>query len=123
MKTILTVVMVAIIATFSFATETETSVQAATKNLMTEFSEEMNDDVNKPDNYFSINEISDIKENVKVTFYVDENQKLVLLKVKTDNNDAKNYVKHFLNKNTISADKILCGKAYTFNLYLKYRAH
>ncbi len=86
MKTILTVVLVAVVSTFSIATET--SVQAATKNLMTEFSEEMNDDVNKPDNYFSVNEISDIKENVKVTFYVDENQKLVLLKVKTDNNDA-----------------------------------
>ena len=123
MKTIFTMVLAVLISTIAYAGKTETSVQAAQKNLIEDITLALNKDVNDPNNYFAENEIRNVKENVKVTFYVNGEQEVVLLRVKTDSYDAENYVKHFLKNNIIHADSILSGQAYTFNLYLRYKMH
>ena len=120
MKTILTMVMVVMVTTFTFAGGS--GVQAAKKNLNKEIGIALNEDVNESGNYFEMNQIYNVKENMKVSFYVNDEQELVLLQVKTGNKDAKDYMKHFFKSNRLKADKVLCGQAFSLNLYLRYKA-
>ncbi len=120
MKTILTIVLVAMVSTFSLASET--SVQAAKKILSEDISENFKAEMKKYNNFFYENGIDNVREDVKVSFYVDDYNRLVLLKVATENPDARDYVKHFFKNNQVVADDVLVGSAFTFDLHLRYRA-
>ena len=120
MKTILTMVLVAFIATTGFGTDA--AMQAAKKNLNEKIGLVLHKDVNESGNYFQENGINKIKEDLKVSFYVNEDRELVLLRVNTGNTDAKAYMKHFFKYNNVKADKILIGRSYSMNLHLRYNA-
>lgn len=122
MKTILTMVLATMIISVATAGQAETNVHKAKKKLNEKISVVLNEDMNQSGNYFYQHRITRIKEDLKVSFYVNNDQELVLLRVRTDNQDAKAYIKHFFRYNTIKADQILTGRAYTFNLHLRYKA-
>ena len=118
MKTIFTIVLVAM-TTVMFGSESE--MQAAKKNLNQKISAVLNEDVNESGNYFEVNGIRNVKEDMKVAFYVNDELELILLRVVTDNKDAKSYMKHFFKYADVKANKVLVGQAYSIKLHLRYK--
>ena len=124
MKTKTTMMMVVaflMMTGLTFAGESATNL--AKKNLQQEISQCFKQEMSDWNNFFYKNGINKIKEEVRVSFWVNEDQTVSLIRVISDNPDAKNYVKHVFETNSLEADQLLAGKAYTFNLNLRYEAH
>lgn len=116
--TLLTIVAVLMMTGLTFAGETGLSM--AEKNLTNDLKENFQQEISHGNNYFYEHDISSLKENVTISFYVNEDRSLTLLQVITDNKNAKDFVKQIFSKHEVKADRGLVGEAYTFNLYLRY---
>ena len=116
--TFLTIVAVLMMTGLTFAGETGLSM--AEKNLTNDLKENFQQEISHGNNYFYENDIKSLKENVTISFYVNDDRTLTLLQVITDNKDAKDFVKQIFSKREVKADRGLVGEAYTFNLYLRY---
>lgn len=100
----------------------ETTASMAKKELCHEITEVFNNDIKEWNNYFYKNNIGKMEEKVKVCFIVNGDQSLSLIRLSCKDGAAKDYVKHVFKTRKIEADKVLAGKAYTFNLDLSYEA-
>lgn len=116
--TFLTIVAVLMMTGLTFAGETGLSM--AEKNLTSDIQRNFRQEIGHWRNYFYEHDINSLKENVTISFYVNEDRTLTLLQVITDNKDAKDFVKYIFSKHEVKADRELTGEAYTFNLYLRY---
>ena len=120
-KTILMVITMMIMMTgLSFAGETATSL--AKKDLYENINKCFKQEMKNWNNYFYQNDINKVKEDVRITFKVDDDQTISLLRVSCPNQDAKDYVKYMFKTNEIKANEIMVGKAFVFNLRLYYKA-
>jgi hypothetical protein len=107
------------ISGLSFAGETEISM--AKKDLYEDISERFKDDISHWNNYFFKKAINSVDEKVEVSFYVNDDKSLSVFRVRCENPDAQDYVKHVFRENRMFADKVLVGHAYTFKLHLIYK--
>jgi hypothetical protein len=98
----------------------ETGLSMAEENLTSDIRENFQQEINHWKNYFYQHDISYLKEDVTVSFYVNSDRTLTLLQVITDNKEAKDFVKYMFSKQEVKADRMLKGEAYTFNLCLRY---
>lgn len=119
-KTLTLVIVFLMMTGLTFAGET--AIDMAKKELCHEITECFNRDIKHWNNYFYQNGINRIEEKVKVCFIVNGDQSLSIIRISCEDGDAENYVKHIFKTRKVKADKILVGKAYTFNLRLKYIA-
>jgi len=117
-KVILAIVAVLMMTGLTFAGETGLSM--AEKNLTSDIQKNFQQEISHLQNYFYEHNISSLKENVTISFYVNSDRTLRLLQVITDNKEAKDFVKYMFSKQEVKADRALAGEAYTFNLYLRY---
>lgn len=114
MKTKRTILMVSafmMMTSLSFARES--AVSMAKKDLY--------EDISHWNNYFFKKAINSVDEKVEVSFYVNDDQSLSVFRIRSENPDARDYVKHVFRKNKIFADELLVGKTYTFKLHLIYK--
>jgi hypothetical protein len=116
--TFLTIVAVLMMTGLTFAGETGLSM--AEKNLTSDIKKNFQQEISHGNNYFYEHDINSLKENVTISFYVNDDRTLTLLQVITDDKDAKDFVKQIFSKREVKADRGLVGEAYTFNLYLRY---
>ena len=119
--TLLTIVTFLMMTGLTFAGETGLSM--AKKNLTSDIQKSIQQEMSHWKNYFYENDIKSLKENITITFYVNDDCTLRLLQVITNNSEAKDFVKYIFSKDEVKADRGLAGEAYTFNLYLHYTAH
>ena len=117
-RIILAVVAVMMMTGLTFAGESGLSM--AEKNLTTDIQENFQKEINHWKNYFYEHDINSLKENVSISFIVNNDRTLTLLHSVTDNKDARDFVKFIFSKHEVKADRSLVGEAYTFNLYLHY---
>ena len=115
------VVALMMVTGLTFAGETATSM--AKKNLSSDIKDAFKNEISHWNNYFYLNDINKVKEDIQVSVYVNSDQSLTLIKVVSPNQDAKDFVKYMFNKEKIEGDQILVGKAYSFNLHLRYESN
>ncbi len=120
MKTIITTVLLVLVISVGFAGNT--NMQEAQKNLKTDIQEVFEKDMSQYNNYLYTNDIRNMREKVVVVFKVNENNVLELLRTKSSNLDASNYVKSVFGSQKIKADAALVGKIFSLDLELKYKA-
>lgn len=104
------------------AGETESAVNMAKKELYQEIKTCFKDDINKPFNYFYQNNINRVDDRVQICFVVDHDQSLRIVRLRCDDPDARDYVKHVFKNRKLTADSVLVGKAYIVNMTLRYGA-
>lgn len=124
MKTIkiLTITIVlALVANITMATSAK-SLAAAKQQLNESIGETIQDDISKRGNFLYENDIVKLNDRVKVSFRVNDNSEVELLRVDCKNCDAKAYLKDLFSSNKMKADEILVGKAYSLDVYLKFKA-
>ncbi|WP_430972648.1 hypothetical protein [Sunxiuqinia rutila] len=102
----------------AFAGETATNM--AKKDLYNEISDCFKEEIKDWNNYFYQNNINQLDEKVQVCFIVNGDQSLSLVRLRSDDEAAKDYVKHIFKTSELKADKVLVGKAYVFNLAVRY---
>ncbi|MGQ8338139.1 hypothetical protein ACUNWD_16425 [Sunxiuqinia sp. A32] len=120
MKTILTMLLLVAFTTLSFGGDA--SLDAAKKSMNEQITTVLKKNMKPWDNYFYKNDINKVKEDVELAFYVNEDQTIKVLHVKSGNPDAVGYVKHVLKKESFKVNKVLAGKTFRFNLHLRYDA-
>lgn len=118
-RTILMVIAFVMVSGLSFAGEAE--IRMAKKDLYENISGLFKEDISHWNNYFFKKGINSLDENVEISFYVNDDQSLSVFRVRCENPDACNYVKHVFRENKMLADEVLAGKAYTFKLHLIYK--
>ena len=120
MKTITTMLLVVLTTTFAFAGKT--GVAEAREMLREDIGMFFQKDFSDPDNYLVANRINLLKEDVQLTFFVNQERELVLVQVNSDNADAKDYIRYVFSNSQMKADKALCGQFYQLKLCLRFKA-
>ena len=100
----------------------ETATDMAKKELYHDIKECFQDDIKEWDNFFYQNGINRMDEKLQVCVFVNGDQSLSVIRIRSENPDAKDYVKHVFNTQELEAGKVLVGKAYVFNLSVRYIA-
>ncbi|WP_157624905.1 hypothetical protein [Sunxiuqinia dokdonensis] len=118
----MTLMVVAFLMMTGLTFASETTATMAKKELYHEITEVFNNDLKDWNNYFYQNDIDKLDEKVQVCFIVNGDQSLSLVRVKSKDGAATDYVKHVFKTRKIEADKVLVGKAYIFNMDLRYEA-
>lgn len=79
-------------------------------------------DFNKANNYLFNQNIDKLNENVIISFMVDSEKKIKIVKVKAENEEASQYIMNLLNNKVIDADESMTGKYFNLPIVLKYLA-
>ncbi len=79
-------------------------------------------DFNKANNYLYNQNIDKLNENVIISFMVDSEKKIKIVKVKAENEEASQYIMNLLNNKVIDADESMTGKYFNLPIVLKYLA-
>lgn len=120
-KFLLSIIAVMMMTSLTFAGESATSM--AKRNLNEDIKASFKKEICCWNNYFYQHDINEMRETVKVSVIVNKDQSLTVFRVVSDNPDAKDYVKYLFKNYKIEAEKVLVGKAYTFDLRLRYEAN
>lgn len=127
MKTFKTLFVTLMLATFAMTTfandynESKLEIQNSA-DLRTTIKKMLSDDFVNVNNYFHENGISDLKDDVLVKFYIDENSRFQIIDVEGGSDDAKTYVKQLLNNKKVKASDAIVKKSYHFTLKIDYRS-
>ena len=119
-KKVSLVLVFVLMGTFAFATSGE--FMLAKQEMSKSVSRVFQDNIHNQDNYLMENQIYRLRETVKVTFKVVDENELKLLKVDCNNCDAAEYVKYVFAQNKVKAGDVLVGKVYAMNIFVRYRA-
>ncbi|MGQ7867820.1 hypothetical protein [Sunxiuqinia sp. sy24] len=125
MKTRRTIPMmvVALMMMTGLAFAGETAMNMAKKELYHEITDCFKEEIKDWNNYFYQHDINKFDEKVQVCFIVNGDQSLSLIRLRSDDNAAKDYVKHIFKTKKLKADKVLVGEAYVFNLSVRYNTN
>jgi hypothetical protein len=118
MKTIVTTILLMFVVSFSYAGQT--TADEARKTLSETIQTVMHEEMNHYPNFFYKNDVSLLKEKAVVTFWVNADKKLELIKVESKDPDAIKYVKYIFNTQNMTGDKSLVGLTFRMNLDLRY---
>jgi len=121
--TFLLMAILSLVTSTSFGGGTETETMEAKKALRSEIAQSLSDGINGWNNYFYQHEVNRVDDHLQITFAVNHDGTLRLLKVEHADQDVKEYVEHVFGKQTIIADPSLTGKAFAFDLHLRYITH
>jgi hypothetical protein len=126
MKTIKFLKMTALMAIFmlsaNLAYSTSDTLAIAKQDLRESIANVFKEDISKTGNYLYENRVYKLNDKAKVTFSVNENRELELIDVKCKNCYAAEYVKYVMTQNEVKVDQMLIGKAYTIDIFLKFKA-
>jgi hypothetical protein len=127
MKTLKTLLVTLMLATFAMTTfaidynESRFEIQNST-DLRTTIKKMLSDDFVNVNNYFHKHGISDLKDDVLVKFFIDENNRFQVVDVEGGSDDAKSYVKQLLNNKKVNASDAVVKKSYQLSLKIDYRS-
>lgn len=122
LKSILFLLVLVATVTVASANEVKTSKITTPQELKELFRKKIITDFAQPSDFLNSNNIDKLKEKVEVIFMINPDQSVRIIKAKSQNPLAADYVKQILDKQTINVSNELKDYVYRVNLILEYRA-
>jgi threonine synthase len=79
-------------------------------------------DFSSINNYFIRNGIENLKEDVMVKFYIDKENKMHIVEVEGNDEDARTYIKQLLDGKKVIASDMVVNKYYLLGIRIDYRS-
>jgi hypothetical protein len=127
MKTLKTLLMTMTLAAFTLialaADYNESRYEFNPKNdLKTTIKKMVANDFSSINNYFIRNGIETLNEDVKVKFFIDKENKMHIVEVEGNDENARTYIKQLLDGKKVKASDMLLNKYYLLGIKIDYRS-